>query len=46
MLELDDTHLHNCIIWGASDVISFTPSGGTGSSIGGTFHVLIRQGAS
>jgi hypothetical protein len=28
------------------DVISFTPSGGTGASIGGTFHALIRQGAS
>ena len=28
------------------DVISFTPSGGTGSSIGGTFTALIRMGAS
>ena len=28
------------------DVISFTPSGGTGSSIGGTFHALIRRNQS
>jgi hypothetical protein len=28
------------------DVISFTPSGGTGSSIGGTFHALIRRNSS
>jgi len=28
------------------DVISFTPTGGTGSSIGGSFTALMRQGAS
>jgi hypothetical protein len=28
------------------DVISFTPSGGTGASIGGTFSCIIRAGAS